>query len=301
MKKSWLWILVLLIVALALRGVKGTMNKATDLVKDWAWALWDVAWWAADLVKDWAWAVGDVAWWAADLVKDWVDAVGDVAWWAVDLVKDWADAVGDVAWLAADLVKDWAEAVVDGAADVVEWAADAVKDWAEAVVDGAAGVVEWAADAVKDIEGDVDLAKSSVKRTWRAMWKNHNWIIAIKDANLDIKDGQLTWWEFTIDMNSIKATDIDSEKLDNHLKASDFFDVENHSTANLKIVSVEWNTVTADLTIKGKTAPVTFDVENKDNMMSTQFSINSQTRGIVEWVKDAIVGDDIDFDITLAY
>jgi polyisoprenoid-binding protein YceI len=60
---------------------------------------------------------------------------------------------------------------------------------------------------------------------------------------------------------------------DNHLKSADFFDVENHKEitftgTSFKKIDEENYKLTGDLTIKGITKPVTFDVElggiNKD-------------------------------------
>jgi polyisoprenoid-binding protein YceI len=49
------------------------------------------------------------------------------------------------------------------------------------------------------------------------------------------------------------------DKLVGHLNSADFFDVENHKTANLAIVSADaQGNVKANLTIKGKTHEVTF-------------------------------------------
>ncbi len=125
MKKSWLWILLLLILAFALYGVSGTLNKAKD-----------IAGWAIDVV-------GDAAEGAADLAWDAVDVVGDAAEWAADLAWDAIDAVGDVAW---DTV------------DAVEWAADAVVEWTVKIVDEVEDAIDEVADEAADlVDGDTDV------------------------------------------------------------------------------------------------------------------------------------------------
>jgi polyisoprenoid-binding protein YceI len=67
---------------------------------------------------------------------------------------------------------------------------------------------------------------------------------------------------FEFDVASIDTRNEDRE---NHLKSADFFDVEQHPTINFKSTSIAKNgedyKVTGDLTIKGVTKPVTFDVE----------------------------------------
>jgi polyisoprenoid-binding protein YceI len=99
----------------------------------------------------------------------------------------------------------------------------------------------------------------------------HNGTIAVKDGSVQVKGTQLTGGTFTFDMNSIKVEDLkDAEwngKLVGHLKADDFFGVEKNPTATFVITSVkpikadaQGNNaqVTGNLTIKGKTNPVTF-------------------------------------------
>jgi polyisoprenoid-binding protein YceI len=57
-----------------------------------------------------------------------------------------------------------------------------------------------------------------------------------------------------------------SDQRDGHLKSADFLDIENHPTLTFKSTHVEPNgadsaKVTGDLTIRGTTRPITFDVE----------------------------------------
>lgn len=69
--------------------------------------------------------------------------------------------------------------------------------------------------------------------------------------------------EASIDLNTISTRD---QQRDNHLRSADFFDVENYPTMTFKSTKIEVtgdNTghITGDLTIRGVTHPVTFDVE----------------------------------------
>jgi polyisoprenoid-binding protein YceI len=65
--------------------------------------------------------------------------------------------------------------------------------------------------------------------------------------------------EIEIDMNSIYS---DSDKLTGHLKNSDFFDVQKYPKATFKVTKVEKAdkvyTVTGELTMHGKTEPLSF-------------------------------------------
>jgi polyisoprenoid-binding protein YceI len=66
----------------------------------------------------------------------------------------------------------------------------------------------------------------------------------------------------TVHMGSVETGETDR---DHHLRTSDFFDIENHPTMTFTSTSIEGPgpdyTVTGDLTIKGVTRPVTFDLE----------------------------------------
>jgi len=168
---------------------------------------------------------------------------------------------------------------------------------APAADDDMAEAKEWASGLVA-IETDT----SMLEWTGRAAGKSHNGVVDIKSWNLKLDNGNIVAGEFVIDMSTIDALDNDSVDLDNHLKEEDFFDVTTYPTARMEISSVDGNTVTADLTIKDVTKEVIFDIENIDGGATASFSIDSTQWGVGEgWIKDALVSDDIDFDVTLAY
>lgn len=114
----------------------------------------------------------------------------------------------------------------------------------------------------------VDASKSKV--TWKGykVTGSHEGTIALKEGFLMFDGEKFTGGEFTVDMTSISSTDLSGgskNKLDGHLKSDDFFGVEKFPTAILKITSARATgknayEATADLTIKGKTHPVTFDM-----------------------------------------
>ncbi|RTQ46234.1 YceI family protein [Hymenobacter gummosus] len=99
----------------------------------------------------------------------------------------------------------------------------------------------------------------------------HNGTVAVKDGSVQVKGNQIVGGTFAFDMNSIKVEDLkDAEwngKLVGHLKNDDFFGVSSNPTANFVITSVKpikadasGNNaqISGNLTIKGKTNPVTF-------------------------------------------
>lgn len=121
------------------------------------------------------------------------------------------------------------------------------------------------------IDGDkkqVNAEKSNV--TWKAykFTGSHTGTIGIKSGMLEFDGDKLTGGEFVVDMATIITTDLQGggkAKLEGHLNSGDFFDTANHATSTLTFTSVKASgknsyEVVGDLTIKGITKAVTFDV-----------------------------------------
>ncbi|MGB0523042.1 MAG: YceI family protein [Flammeovirgaceae bacterium] len=112
----------------------------------------------------------------------------------------------------------------------------------------------------------VDASKSAVKWVGEKVTGKHEGGISVKSGALEVKNGQLKGGEFLIDMTSITCTDLQGEwagKLVGHLHSDDFFSTEKFPISTLKITKAKAKgdnnyEVTADLTIKGITKPVTF-------------------------------------------
>ncbi|MCB2411033.1 YceI family protein [Hymenobacter lucidus] len=112
---------------------------------------------------------------------------------------------------------------------------------------------------------------SSMGWTGKKIGGQHTGTIALKEGTVLVKGGQLVGGTFLVDMNSLKDTDLTdadyNAKLVGHLKSEDFFGVEKNPTATFVITSVKNlkgdangnnATVTGNLTIKGKTNPISF-------------------------------------------
>ena len=90
---------------------------------------------------------------------------------------------------------------------------------------------------------------------------SHYGMVKLKSANLDEKDGHINSGEFVMDMNSITCDDLTGKWMNDligHLKNDDFFGVDKHPTATLKIKHGMMGKLDGSLTIKGKTEPVSF-------------------------------------------
>ncbi|MCQ0110240.1 YceI family protein [Zhouia amylolytica] len=124
------------------------------------------------------------------------------------------------------------------------------------------------AHSIETEKKSVNAEKSTV--TWKGykVTGSHEGTVALKDGHLEFEGDKLTGGEFVVNMTTIGSTDLEGEwktKLDGHLKSDDFFGVENHPTStlvfkNVKATGKNSYEVTGDLTIKGITNPVTFDV-----------------------------------------
>ena len=129
----------------------------------------------------------------------------------------------------------------------------------------------------------VDVSKSNITWVGKKVTGQHSGTVNLKDGSLKFDGNKLTGGVFTVDMNSINVTDLKAnegkEKLEGHLKNDDFFGTEKYPTAKLvfKNITAKGNgiyVITADLTIKNKTNPVTFNMTVKGDSATTSFDID---------------------------
>lgn len=156
----------------------------------------------------------------------------------------------------------------------------------------------------------------------KVVWKgykvtgSHEGTIAIKSGSLTFDGNKLVGGEFVIDMTTISSTDLEGEykgKLDGHLKADDFFGVENHPTSTLVFTKVTASgknayNVTGDLTIKGKTNPITFTISIYGNKATTslkidrtKYDIKYGSANFFDGLKDKAIYDEFDLVADLEF
>lgn len=131
--------------------------------------------------------------------------------------------------------------------------------------------------------GEIDIAASSIAWVGEKVTGSHEGMISLKSGHLKFKDHKLVGGHIVMDMNSITCTDLKgggAKKLVGHLNSADFFDVENFATAELNVTKVEagaaanQNLITADLTIKGITKPISFEATTEEGMAIANISID---------------------------
>lgn len=131
------------------------------------------------------------------------------------------------------------------------------------------------------ISKSVNVSESSISWLGKKVTGKHFGSVSLQSGELIMEDGVLVGGSFTIDMTSITVEDIQgtyADKLLGHLKSDDFFGVDNFNTAQLVFTNVSQNngiyTITGDLTIKGKTAPITFDASLSDDNASAEIVVD---------------------------
>ncbi len=154
----------------------------------------------------------------------------------------------------------------------------------------------------------VDPAASEVR--WEGSKKvvkdAHQGTVNVQSGEIILAGDQITGGTITLDMKSISNTDLESSpkdkaKLEGHLKSPDFFDVEKYPTATFTIKSAKpvkgkdgsTHEFTGDLSMKGKTSPVTIPV----TVNRTGDSAEAKGKAVVDRSKfDVRYGSDSFFD-----
>lgn len=153
---------------------------------------------------------------------------------------------------------------------------------------------------------------SVLKWTGSTFIKSHFGTVNFEGA-LGIFEGKLVSGDLTFDMNTINTEDLNGgkkQKLDDHLKGEDFFDVEKFSKAYLKIKNYDGKNITGDLTIKEVTKEISFPaiLEITQNSITgkADFTINRTEYGIIyssgnffDLAKDRIISDNITFNVSI--
>lgn len=160
---------------------------------------------------------------------------------------------------------------------------------------------------------EVKTSESTV--TWKGykVGGSHTGTISLQSGALQFDGEKLVGGEFVVDMTSINTTDLEGDykgKLDGHLGSDDFFGIEKHPTAKLvftKVKSTGKNSyaVTGDLTIKGITKPVTFDVSVYGDKATASLKVDRTNynvkygSGIIGTAKDKLIYDEFDLVVDL--
>ncbi|MBP7255814.1 MAG: YceI family protein [Chitinophagales bacterium] len=165
----------------------------------------------------------------------------------------------------------------------------------------------------------IDPSKSLIKWEGKKVVYGHNGTVSIKEGSLLISKGKINGGSFVIDMTSLKCTDIEDQaknaNLIGHLKDADFFDVAKYPTSKLVIKKIGElkdgvQTITADLTIKDKTNPITFSTSVKTvggkvmagakfSIDRTKYDIRYGSDSFFDNLGDKAIKNEINFEVSL--
>jgi polyisoprenoid-binding protein YceI len=151
----------------------------------------------------------------------------------------------------------------------------------------------------------------------KAVTHGHNGTVQFSTGELLVNGTQLVGGTVTVDMKTIKATDItDAEnngKFMGHITSDDFFATAKYPTANFKITKVtpikgaaaaaDNATITGELTIKGITKPLSFPAKvgvkngvaaatGTATVNRTQYDIKYGSKSFFEGIGDKAIYDD---------
>ena len=181
-----------------------------------------------------------------------------------------------------------------------------------ALVFGVATATEPVAEEKKEVKTE----ESTV--TWKAykVTGSHTGTVALKSGSLMFDGDSLTGGEFVADMPTLVATDVEGDskqKLEGHLKSGDFFGTEEHATSKLVFTDIKSTgknsyEVTGDLTIKGITKPVVFDVSIYGSKATatvkvdrTNYDIKYGSGNFFENLGDKTIYDEFDLVVDLEF
>jgi len=165
----------------------------------------------------------------------------------------------------------------------------------------------------------VDTSKSKIAWTGQNIaGGKHTGTIGLSKGDLTFEGAKLAAGSFTVDISSIKVTDLAGDRatrLENHLKNEDFFDAPKFPEATFDIAKVSGSgndlSVTGRLTIKGITKSVTFPavVHQSGNTVHatakgvkidrTQFDIKYRSGNFFSGLGDRAISDEFQLDIEL--
>jgi polyisoprenoid-binding protein YceI len=167
---------------------------------------------------------------------------------------------------------------------------------------------------MKSQKFEIVSTQSNIDWVGRKVTGAHNGTIAIKEGELTLNDDKLTGGKFIIDTTSINILDVTdpttNAQFAGHLASDDFFSIEKHPEAILKITSVSGNHVEGNLTIKGITHPISFDAViniNGDLLTATgkvvidrtKYEMKFRSGNFFKDLGDTLIYNDFDLNISI--
>lgn len=163
----------------------------------------------------------------------------------------------------------------------------------------------------------IDVSKSIIKWEGKKITGEHEGTINFQEGYLVFKDKKLVGGNFTADMKTLTNTDqtgSSKQKLEGHLKSEDFFNTANFTTATLVFKNSASKgdksyLINADLTIKGITNAIQFDLDLKDKNKAkadlkvnrTKYNIKYGSGSYFDDLGDKTIYDNFELKVELTY
>jgi polyisoprenoid-binding protein YceI len=163
----------------------------------------------------------------------------------------------------------------------------------------------------------VDVSKSKITWVAKKVTGSHEGNIKFNNGSLVFAGPKLTGGMFEVNMASINVTDLQSgegkEKLEGHLNSEDFFGTEKFPSGKLVFTKVAAKqnglyTITGDLTLKGVTHPIIFDMIVKESKANaalvvdrTKYDIKYGSGSFFDNLGDKVIYDNFDLAVELAF
>ncbi|NIG54694.1 YceI family protein [Chitinophaga sp. Cy-1792] len=161
---------------------------------------------------------------------------------------------------------------------------------------------------------NIDVTKSNIDWVGKKVTGAHNGTIQLKGGELIISDGQITAGQFVVDTTSIRILDITdpatNAQFAGHLASDDFFGIDQYPEATFVITSVNDQHVSGNLTIKGITNPVAFDIATalSDDLLTatgkiiidrTAYGIRFRSGNFFQNLGDTLIYNDFELNFIL--
>ncbi|MBW4360704.1 YceI family protein [Flavobacterium taihuense] len=162
----------------------------------------------------------------------------------------------------------------------------------------------------------IDVSKSIINWEGKKITGQHEGTINFKDGYLVFKDKKVAGGSFTANMTTLSNTDQTGSsklKLEGHLKSEDFFSIDNFPTSTLifKSIANKGNNtylINADLTIKGITNSIQFDLVVNGNKATaalkvnrTKYDIRYGSGSYFDDLGDKTIYDDFELNVVLVF
>ncbi len=143
----------------------------------------------------------------------------------------------------------------------------------------------------------------------KVIGSGHTGTVKVKSGAIRVEDGRVLEAQLVLDMNTIEDVDR-NERLIQHLKSPDFFDVAQFNEATFKLTSVTPEGVEGQLTIKGITqgvkVPGVLKLEDGKYIFEADYTLDRTLWDIrygsgkfFQDLGDKMIKDDIQFKIKL--